>query len=206
MSIKKFNWLIVMIIILLNLYPVKAETVRELFDRGNEFYLEKKYDKAIECYDKALELEPYHIKIWLNKAITFTFQGNYEKAYDCYNIVLDIEPEYAEAWHWQGITFNMHGVLERDIANMEGKHGESSEEEIVSGQGKFEKACECFDMALNINPNYVEAWHWKGVALSNQCNYEEAIKCFDKALEISPDYFKSLTGKVEAIKLLEENS
>jgi len=206
MSIKKFSWLIVMIIILLNLYPVKAETVREFFDRGNEFYLEKKYDKAIECYDKALELEPYHIKIWLNKAITFTFQGNYEKAYDCYNIVLDIEPEYAEAWHWQGITFNMHGFLERDIAYMEDDHRESNEEEIAHGQGKFEKACECFDMALNINPDYIEAWHWKGVALYNQGNYEEAIKCFDKALEINPDYSKSLNGKVEALKTLEENS
>jgi len=61
-------------------------------------------------------------------------------------------------------------------------------------------------MALNINPDYIEAWHWKGVALYNQGNYEEAIKCFDKALEINPDYSKSLNGKVEALKTLEENS
>ena len=52
---------------------------------------------------------------------------------------------------------------------------------------KYEKAIECYDKALKINPNDTEALNNKGVALYRLGRHEEAIECYDRALEINPN-------------------
>jgi len=51
----------------------------------------------------------------------------------------------------------------------------------------YQKALEYFDKALVIDPEYVEAWIKKGLALRSQGGFERAIRCYDKALEIDPN-------------------
>jgi tetratricopeptide (TPR) repeat protein len=45
--------------------------------------------------------------------------------------------------------------------------------------------------ALEIKPNYHEAWFNRGIALDNLGRWEEAIASYDKALEIKPDYHEA---------------
>jgi tetratricopeptide (TPR) repeat protein len=40
--------------------------------------------------------------------------------------------------------------------------------------GKYEKAIECCDKALKIDPDFMEAWYNKGRALAELGKYEEA--------------------------------
>jgi len=47
----------------------------------------------------------------------------------------------------------------------------------------IKEALECFDKALNINPNDAEAWDHKGEALYRDGNSEEAMKCYNKSLK-----------------------
>jgi tetratricopeptide (TPR) repeat protein len=61
--------------------------------------------------------------------------------------------------------------------------------------GKYEQAIECYDKALEIEPNYILAWYNKGNALGNLGKPEEAIECYDKALQIEPDYADVLNKK-----------
>lgn len=53
----------------------------------------------------------------------------------------------------------------------------------------FAEAVECYDKALEIDPEYVEAWYSKGDAL-----YVLA-RCIDRAREIDPKYSEAWTGK-----------
>ncbi len=48
------------------------------------------------------------------------------------------------------------------------------------------------DKALELNPQFGEAWLNKGNALDNSGKHEEAIKCYEKALEINPKYRRYL--------------
>lgn len=43
-----------------------------------------------------------------------------------------------------------------------------------------------FDRALDIDPNFTEAWYAKGVALHNLERYSEAVQCYDRALALDP--------------------
>ena len=52
---------------------------------------------------------------------------------------------------------------------------------------QYAKAIASYDKALEIKPDYHDAWYNRGIALGNLGRWEEAIASYDKALEIKPD-------------------
>jgi len=68
---------------------------------------------------------------------------------------------------------------------------------------KFEEAIEAYSKAINIKPDYHEAWNNKGIALRKLERYEEAIEAYDKAIEIKPDYHDAWYNKGIALGKLE---
>jgi tetratricopeptide (TPR) repeat protein len=61
--------------------------------------------------------------------------------------------------------------------------------------GMYEKALECFDMALKHNKLDVDVWCNKGVALFSLGKYDESIFCYNKVLEIDPSNENALFNK-----------
>jgi len=61
---------------------------------------------------------------------------------------------------------------------------------------KYQKAIECFDSALGIDPGYGNARTRKGFALYRSGRYNEALEVFNKAIRIYPycliKYFQGL--------------
>jgi tetratricopeptide (TPR) repeat protein len=53
--------------------------------------------------------------------------------------------------------------------------------------GEYEKSLSIFESAINVKPEYAEAWNSKGVALSSLGNYEEALEAFNKSIKIKRD-------------------
>jgi tetratricopeptide (TPR) repeat protein/predicted amidohydrolase len=76
--------------------------------------------------------------------------------------------------------------------------------------GKYDEALKFFERAVELKPDYEEAWYDKGWILGKLGKYEEALKCYDKVIELRPDcedawYNKGVTlGKLgkyeEALK------
>lgn len=65
--------------------------------------------------------------------------------------------------------------------------------------GNFQKAIECYDKTLELDPSYVEAWYNKGIALNKMGIYPEAIICYDMALILNPNYIDALNNKFVAL-------
>lgn len=51
---------------------------------------------------------------------------------------------------------------------------------------RFLEAIECYDRALEIDPDFSVAWQAKGVALHNLGRYDDALECYDRALSFDP--------------------
>ena len=52
-----------------------------------------------------------------------------------------------------------------------------------------------FDKALDLDPNYLDAWIRKGVTLYDTKDYYQADVCFNKAINLSPISFKALYNR-----------
>lgn len=71
-------------------------------------------------------------------------------------------------------------------------------------KGVYDSAYMYFDNALRLKPDYVEAWHYKGVIYSEQADKDparkaehvnNAVAAFDKALSMDPKYYESYIQK-----------
>ena len=73
---------------------------------------------------------------------------------------------------------------------------------LLKQQGNYTGAIAAYTKALEIDPNYVNAWDGKGWALNELGNYTQAISYFNKALGIDPNYKWSLSNKGWALNEL----
>ncbi|NCS02335.1 MAG: tetratricopeptide repeat protein, partial [Microcystis aeruginosa G13-11] len=66
------------------------------------------------------------------------------------------------------------------------------EKGLIHAMGKeYEQAIASYDQALQIKPDYHQAWINRGIALGDLGRYEEAIASYDRALEFKPDYHEA---------------
>jgi tetratricopeptide (TPR) repeat protein len=103
----------------------------------------------------------------------------------------ELRAELAEFWTCKGKAFRNRGKT----AEAEGAFAKAKE---LGYKGKYDEAVQAYNKAIEIYPEYKEAWYNKGIALTDQGKYDEAVQAFDKAIEIYPEYkeawfHKSLT-------------
>jgi len=53
--------------------------------------------------------------------------------------------------------------------------------------GNYDKAILAYDKALELDPNFIEAWYYKGVDLDGLGNHSQALKAYEKATELDPE-------------------
>jgi tetratricopeptide (TPR) repeat protein len=69
-------------------------------------------------------------------------------------------------------------------------------------QNRYDEAIQAYDMSINLNPHYLEAWNNKGIALSHLGKYSEAIQAFDVAIELNPQLADPWGNKGDSLKAL----
>jgi serine/threonine protein kinase len=119
-----------------------------------------KYQKAIECFDKAIKIDKDDHKVYLNRGLAHHLLSQYEKAITDYEKVIELNPWYAKAYNNRG---NAHLRL-----------------------GKYEKAIEDYEKAMALNPNYAEPYYNLGNAYFDLGDYRKAIKAYREAIMQNP--------------------
>jgi tetratricopeptide (TPR) repeat protein len=57
--------------------------------------------------------------------------------------------------------------------------------------GEYKEAIECFDKAIELNPNYAMAYSDRGIVYEKLKKYERAIEDYNKAIALDPNYVKA---------------
>jgi len=57
------------------------------------------YDKAIEYYEKIIELYPNDAEAYYNMGFAYSNKSDYDKAIECYKKAIILNPDYAEAYN-----------------------------------------------------------------------------------------------------------
>ncbi len=71
-------------------------------------------------------------------------------------------------------------------------------------QKNFENAITSYDKAVEIKPDYYEAWYNRGGALSELDQLENAITSYDKAVEIKPNFHEAWYNRGNALSGLDQ--
>jgi len=159
-------------------YKDKLEDAEAWYNKGIILDDLDRLQEAIDCYDRALEINPMDASIWYKKGAALNKLGEYQDAIGCYDRALEINPRLAKAWYNKGAALY----------------------DLV----KHQEALSCYDMALEINPRYAEAWYNKGVTLGNLGKLQEALDAFQNLIKIGPpEDAKHLANVKEIIKQLE---
>ncbi|MDD4454080.1 MAG: tetratricopeptide repeat protein [Candidatus Methanomethylophilaceae archaeon] len=202
------------------------------YNEGIDLHRSGNYEEAIQCYDRALEIDPKGADVWNNKGVAFKNLGHYDEAIKCYDRALKIDPKYARAWLNKSVALGNLGRYDEAIQcydralEVDPKDADAwySKGVALNELGRYDEAVQCYDHALKIDPKYAShrvigdlrlqhraleidpkyayAWHNKGVALDDLGRYDEAISCYDRALEVDPKYAYAWNGKGNALKHL----
>ncbi len=69
-------------------------TANDYFEMGIMLQQRKDYRKAVENYDKALELDPKYIEVYYNRGVTKIELEDHQGAIEDFNKVLELDPKY----------------------------------------------------------------------------------------------------------------
>ncbi|MGD9534330.1 MAG: tetratricopeptide repeat protein [Candidatus Nitrosocosmicus sp.] len=74
-------------------FPFDYDTSDSLFELGNKMHNQGRFAEAIECYDRALMLNPQDHNLLSNKGLSLHNQGRFAEAIECYDRALMLNHE-----------------------------------------------------------------------------------------------------------------
>ena len=111
--------------------------LKDITFEGNEYHYKGDYWKAIQCYDRALEIDENNGDIWHNKGLALHDLGKYYEAIQCHDRALEIDEKSVDVWNSKGSALYCLGM--------------------------YNEAIQCYDKTLEIDEKYAYAWNNKGL-------------------------------------------
>ena len=133
--------------------------IEDLNQRGVDLRKQGKYDEALDCFDRILEMQPDSMVANNNKGVALRTMGRYQEAEPYLAKVVELDASNAGAW------FNLGFVLFK--------------------LGRYTEANDALDNVLELSPMHAVAWDSKGKVLQKLGREDEAKECFARSKEFT---------------------
>ncbi len=169
-----------------------------------------RYEKALECFDRATQISPENVRTWRGKGTVLAILGKYPEAMKCFEKGIELDPSDAGLLKSKGTCLYYLQEYEQalncyDHALRMGPDDETSirgKARILHKLQRYSEAIEVYNKTILLNPNDGDAYFGKGQTLRKLGKDEDALKCFDKSIEIDPDNAPAWYGKGETLRKL----
>lgn len=166
-------------------------------------------NKALEGYDKALEVDPEHGPARYTKAAVLTLLGRKEDAKELITELLRKQPGSEAGWVARGIILRSQEDIEGALKcydnalkiNPDSHFAHLNRSVALFSLGRLEEALGSAEEALNVCKTDI-AYSNKGAILSELGRFEESVECFDRALELNPDFEGARRNRDKALMAL----
>ena len=140
--------------------------------QGNFFASNKMYQKAVDSFDRAIEIDPDLYRAWLAKGKASIELGQEQEALTALDKALQIRPQSYMAFKAKGLAYQNQNDWAAAIAN--------------------------YDRAIELNPNYAPSWRDRGFAYYRQQKYDLAIESLTEATSLAPRDVETWQGLANA--------
>ena len=172
-------------------WPMDAD---ELNNKGLALRALGRYQEALDCFERGLDIDPHISYLWQNKGLALRALGREREALVCYDRSIEIAPGDSNLWKNKGYVLVDLGRYDEALACFEqGLKIAPQDSGLWLNMGaalgelrRHQEALQCFDRGLEINPRSANLWLNKGIMLEELRRYEEALVCYDRGLEIEP--------------------
>ncbi|KAF9898114.1 TOM (translocase of outer membrane) complex component [Lobosporangium transversale] len=176
--------------------PASEETGDAQFELAQYYLGQREYQKAMEAYNKAIELDTTHMAKALNMRGTFTFlMGDGKKAMVDFDKAIELDPNYVQTYIKRGSIFMEQGEAAKTFKEFETAISIDAEDPNIyyhRGQvyfitGEYDNAAKDYIKSIELEPKFVFSHIQYGVAQYKLGNITEAMNIFKKALKDFPE-------------------
>ena len=144
----------------IELAPHSKNEFIQTHNKGLSLLEENQFPAALECFEKALMIEPKSFEAHHNKGMALEKMGRLQEALGHYQQAIEYCPESSR-------TFNNLGNAYREL-------------------DRLNEAIQSFEKAIELDPNYAEAFSNLGWTLFRLQEYQQSKEYFKKAIKINP--------------------
>lgn len=166
---------------------------------GSANALLKRFDKAVECYNKALRVKPDYAAAYNNLGNVFKEKGDKELAIRNYKLAIKLKPNYAEYHNNIGIIYKENNSI--NFAKQSFKQAISLKSDYAEAyyglglalekNGEFPSAIKSYESALIYKPNYPEVFFNLGNIYTKKGDYELSFKNYVNAIKLKKNYYEA---------------
>ncbi|NQS79219.1 MAG: tetratricopeptide repeat protein, partial [Methanoculleus bourgensis] len=128
--------------------------------KGRAYGERGQYDRAIECYDRALKLNANAANAWYHKGRVLNTACRYLEAAECFDQGIRIDPDCARLWAARG--------------------------QVLYHLQHYQEAAGYCGQAVKLAPGCADAWLIRGHAFRNLGRTTDALACYDRVVTIEP--------------------
>ncbi len=145
----------------------KEYTAEEYLTKGKIYAYSEQFDKDIEFYQKAIELDHNYIDAYYSLGLLYGKLEDYEKTKVYLKKVISLNPNYnTEVYLLLGTAYY------------------DPDENLAD----YSKAIEYCNKAVELNPDLAEANYCLGISYQKLKDYDKAIKYISKSISLKPDF------------------
>jgi tetratricopeptide (TPR) repeat protein len=175
-----------------DLIRAEGDNVALYIDKGTALLALEHHTEALECFNIALKMDPDAInesQLNLNKGSTLLKMGLFNEAMVCYNRAIELRPDDSTYYDNRAMAYMFNGHDENALSDLKTSLELKPSLRTFVNMGnalrrldKSKEALECFDQALEIDPQDVTALESKANVLIADERYQESLDCIDRAL------------------------
>ncbi len=174
--------------------------IEESFKEGLRYIEKDEYNNAIDCLNKAVEIDPDFFEAWFRLGVAYFYKQDYENALICNLKAWVIRPDSSIEYDvFQ--CYNKLVELNSKNLNVWRKTGD-----FLFKRGVYKKALECYDRTIDIvrlsNSSFKlnEIFIKKGQIFYDMGELDSAINSYDKALEVDRTDEIAIKYKMKLLK------
>jgi tetratricopeptide (TPR) repeat protein len=166
----------------------------KLSGKGIALEFLKRYDEALECSNKALELDSKNLDNINIKSWALNGLKRYDEALECSNKALELDSK--NAWSFTNKSWALNGLKRYDEAlecsnkalelnqSLNNFSAFCNKATALNGLKRYDEALECSNKALELDSRNEWGWLTKAIIYNSLKRYDEALECSNKALEL----------------------
>ncbi len=168
----------------------------QLLEEGNGFYLSGDYSRALDCYNRSIDINRTSADAYDNRGLTYYHLNRTSEAIADFTRAIELNNSFAYAYNNRGLARQAAGSSEAALAdytralsiNPKFVVALNNRANTYAALGQSQNALNDLQAALNLEPSSAEAHNNLGSVYVTMNRLDEALSEYSTALKLKPNY------------------